>query len=56
MPLQYRGQDGIWKHMAKTCAVRLMSSEEYGQMRALCASLIDDVNNGSYSPRSIQAS
>src|ERR1035438_6537916 len=44
MHLQYRSQDGLWKHMAKTCPVQLMSSDEYKQRRTLCASLIDEVN------------
>jgi hypothetical protein len=39
--------------MAKTCAVRLISSEEYSKRTVLCSSLIDEVNNGSYSPRCI---
>jgi hypothetical protein len=53
MPLQKRNQDGLWKHMAKTCAVRLMSNEDYKLRKALFASAIDDVNSGSYSPRRI---
>lgn len=53
MPLQKRNQDGLWKHMAKTCAVSLMSNEDYKQRKVLFASAIDDVNNGSYSPRRI---
>jgi hypothetical protein len=39
--------------MAKTCPVRLMSREEYKQRKALCSSLIDEVNRGRYSFRHI---
>jgi hypothetical protein len=53
MRLQYRNQDGLWKHMAKTSPVRLMSLAEYKQRKALCSSLIDGVNRGCYSPRQI---
>ncbi len=53
MRLQKRNQDGLWKHMAKTCAVRLMSNEDYRRRKVLLESAIDDVNNGAYSPQRI---
>jgi hypothetical protein len=53
MPLRKRNQDGLWRHMAKSCAVRLMSNEEYQQRRALFESAIDEVNDGSYASRRI---
>jgi hypothetical protein len=39
--------------MAKTSPVRLLSSEEYKRRRELSASLVHEVNQGSYSPRNI---
>src|SRR5690242_20230411 len=53
MRLRLRNQDGLWKHMAKTSAVRLMSSAEYAERRTRRATAIDEVNQGSYSPRPI---
>src|SRR6266567_540762 len=53
MRLQMRNQDGLWKYMAKGCAVRLMSNEDYKRRKVLCQSAIDDVNGGSYSPHRV---
>jgi hypothetical protein len=53
MRIQKRNQDGLWKHMAKSCTVSLMSNEEYRNRKTLFESAIDDVNSGAYSPHRI---
>jgi hypothetical protein len=53
MRLRVRNQDALWKHMAKTCDVRLMSSVEYSERKSLLGSAVEEVNQGWYSPRPI---
>ena len=39
--------------MAKSCPIRLMSEDEYKNRRALLNSAMDEVNDGSYTPRRV---
>src|SRR2546423_878795 len=50
MRLKQRDQKSLWKHMAKTCALRLMNSREYRDRDHLHRELIRCVNAGSYAP------
>ncbi len=53
MRLQPQRQDSLWKHMTYTCAVRLMTPDEYRRRTDLLQSLLATVNDGSYAPAGV---
>src|SRR3954469_7716411 len=48
--LSYVNQSDLWRHMMKSCAVPLVTHDEYRNRANVLRSLIDQVNDGSYTP------
>jgi hypothetical protein len=49
----YRDQTGLWKHMAVRCAVPLVSKDEFRSRSQGLRILLEQVNDGSYSPQKL---
>lgn len=50
MRLAYKDQSALWKHMATRCAVPLVSRQQYSGRKANLKAIIEQVNDGGYSP------
>ena len=48
--LLYQDQGPLWKHMATRCAVPLVSREEYRKRKTNLKAILEQVNDGGYSP------
>ena len=48
--LLYQDQGPLWKHMATRCSVPLVSREEYRNRKTNLKAILEQVNDGGYSP------